>query len=493
MCFTLSPLVNLHRWNWDGDRIVHECIVPSSRPVVGRAGRGSQYDIDVREFLVTERNEVMRRTLREDLPKFARRHRVAPEQLTNRAPGSFDLTASMVGAWVAATIRYATTRGRDPWQFPDETLSVKSGDCEDRALLIASLLLAAGISNFNVRVALGRLELTDRAGRTEPHDHAWVMYKTESGRWTVLEPFMSHAITRRPRARSARSPATAEYVPLFLFNDAHLWQVAHPRREKSFRELTVGKAWRRVNPKFAGDVHRSIVSDALDGIPQCPAWLREGLMRHFTSLFGTVVDEPDNFVTSGYDCFDHFDNAFIDEGWAKVNGRLASFQASPQANIDALAWAVHGIADFYAHSSYGEFGPQSNGKLAPYPATMGTIAYDAGPYALSRFSVSAAFHGDSSNRAALWAGQLISGRYCQHKDSRSVLENLCPTPKYLNNPGNRALLPHHDEIAIDGPKATKAHVLYKGQPTQYAAQFALRKTAATEHIRGAIQAALPAG
>jgi len=74
MCLTLSPLVNLHRWNWDGDRIVHECIVPSSRPVVGRTGSRSQYDIDVREFLVTERNEIMRRTLAQDVPSFAREH-----------------------------------------------------------------------------------------------------------------------------------------------------------------------------------------------------------------------------------------------------------------------------------------------------------------------------------------------------------------------------------------------------------------------------------
>jgi predicted transglutaminase-like cysteine proteinase len=64
---------------------------------------------------------------------------------------------------------------------PDETLKLRSGDCEDRALLIASMLLASGISSFNVRVALGKF----RAWMGEEHDdfgHVWVMYKDESGR-----------------------------------------------------------------------------------------------------------------------------------------------------------------------------------------------------------------------------------------------------------------------------------------------------------------------
>ena len=35
MCLTLSKVASCDRWNRDGDRIVHECIVPASRPVVG--------------------------------------------------------------------------------------------------------------------------------------------------------------------------------------------------------------------------------------------------------------------------------------------------------------------------------------------------------------------------------------------------------------------------------------------------------------------------
>jgi hypothetical protein len=486
MCLTLSPLVNLHRWNWDGDRIVHRCIVPSSRPVVGRTGRRSEYDIDVREFLVSERNEVMRRTLDEGLPRFAARQGIAREQLGARTEGSFDRRAAVVSAYVGETVRYLSERG-DAWQFPDETLFLGSGDCEDRVLLLASLLVASGISNFNVRVAIGKLHTKDATGRVARHDHAWVMYKTEAGRWTVLEPHAAQAAGKRGgRARRARAPVTAEYVPYYLFNDAHLWEVAHPGGKKSFQEMALSRRWRRIDPAFAGEIHRSIVSDALDGVPGCPPWLREGLMRHFTSYFGAVVDEPDNFVTSGYACQDHFDNAFIDEGWARVGERLAAFKADPQANLDAAAWAAHGIADFYAHSSYGELGPRRDGKLLPYAGTPGGIQYETGAYALARFSVSAAFKSDPSNRAARWAGKLISGRYCQHGDSRSLLERICPTPDDLDDPGDRMLLPHHDEIAVDRPTPSKAHVLYRDDPARYAEQFRLRTAAATEHIRSAL-------
>lgn len=50
-----STIKGLNRWNWEGDEIIHESIVPSSRPIVGEA-KGSGYDIDVREFLISEDN-----------------------------------------------------------------------------------------------------------------------------------------------------------------------------------------------------------------------------------------------------------------------------------------------------------------------------------------------------------------------------------------------------------------------------------------------------
>jgi transglutaminase-like putative cysteine protease len=59
----------------------------------------------------------------------------------------------------ARSIRYTRTTSRDydTWLFPDETLALKRGDCEDISFLIASLLIASGISPYTVRVAIGYL------------------------------------------------------------------------------------------------------------------------------------------------------------------------------------------------------------------------------------------------------------------------------------------------------------------------------------------------
>lgn len=52
MCFSTSRVHKLRYWNWDGERIIHESIVKSSRPPIG-SQRGN-YDVDVCEFLMSE-------------------------------------------------------------------------------------------------------------------------------------------------------------------------------------------------------------------------------------------------------------------------------------------------------------------------------------------------------------------------------------------------------------------------------------------------------
>ncbi len=186
MCIENSRIQRMRRWNWDGEQIIHESIVPSSRPIVGHQKGG--YDIDVREFLVSEKNATMRRTLEKDVKKFIGGLQGASwEHFTSRDPGAFDLRVHVITQFVSEKIKYRSSAGLDPWQFPDETLKSRSGDCEDRALLIASLFLASGISSFNVRVALGKFRAW--FGKTHADfDHVWVMYKDEIGKWQVIEP-----------------------------------------------------------------------------------------------------------------------------------------------------------------------------------------------------------------------------------------------------------------------------------------------------------------
>ena len=493
MCFMESRISSDTKYNWDGDWIIHDSVVPSSRPPVGRS-RG-QYDVDVREFLVSERNAVMRQTLEQDLRQYLT---TLPggnwEFFKARTEGAFDYRANVIAEFVSEKIRYEAAGRVDPWQFPEETLSLKSGDCEDRALLIASLLLASGISSFNVRVALGRFRAWF-GNRHQDFDHAWVMYKDEAGGWHVIEP--SHAKTVSTRAAQNHAlPDRAEYIPFYLFNDVHLWQVRTTQAEALRTGKHLKRDWSRLHPEFAGSVHKSILNAALTP-DVCPAWVLNALNRHFTSYLwqqSLTVDDVDS--PASYHPFDHFDNGYIDEGWQRVNQRLQAFQQHSVTSLDAFHLAAHAIADFYAHSSYGHFGRVQSGELALYDPANPQSGFARGPDygANSTFNFSdprltqnkTLWKGSSTEAAALWQDRVISGRYAQKGDTHGLIESITTLPKDLTRAtdfGNRGGLPHHNEIAVDEEAPAKPHVLYSA--SDYAQQYQRRYNAAIRHIRQA--------
>ncbi|MEI7937665.1 MAG: hypothetical protein WCK27_13330 [Verrucomicrobiota bacterium] len=84
MCLQ-NTVIYSPRWNWDGDRIVPEMIVPSGRLVVG--GR-KQYLADVREYLASGQNAVLRRTISRDVQKLVRRlHGILKCQIDSSSSG----------------------------------------------------------------------------------------------------------------------------------------------------------------------------------------------------------------------------------------------------------------------------------------------------------------------------------------------------------------------------------------------------------------------
>jgi hypothetical protein len=64
------------------------------------------------------------------------------------------------------------------WQYPQETIESRSGDCEDFAILLCSLLRASGCSPEEVFVALGKKGITG---------HAFVVLK-EGKKYRTIEP-----------------------------------------------------------------------------------------------------------------------------------------------------------------------------------------------------------------------------------------------------------------------------------------------------------------
>ena len=67
--------------------------------------------------------------------------------------------------------------------------------------MVAPLLLASGVSGFRVRVALG--EVVSLHG--ERFEHAWVLYKSESGSWRLVEPLARRHGEPTSRAKYART------------------------------------------------------------------------------------------------------------------------------------------------------------------------------------------------------------------------------------------------------------------------------------------------
>ena len=506
MCMQGSSVHPWHSWNWSGDHIVHSPIVRACRSIPGRAKR---YDIDIREFLSTASNAVVGRTLSqfiEGLP--------VEEQALFRshARGSFDFRAdAMVRLVGQLKYRRAPNRqrvGPDAWLFPDETIEQGWGDCEDLAFLLAALLLAAGISGYCVRVALGVLTITPPRGKRVLHDHCWVMYQNERGVWEILEPMAAlGAVLQNRKAADPAAAAATDYAPDYVFNADHLWvmdsRYVSPASDFDDYCGTRARFWKRFDPSFAAGVHATIFDTALQGL--APASAIAAMKRESLWLDGNIFT---------YDPRDHFDNGFIDEGWARVQSNLAKFQKR-NADWSSFGAAGHAIADFYAHSSYGHFAqlqdaPDPDGQVVIYRPGGGWVAapgYASTPPdpALPPFDLTSGnfstnselWTGTHAEAAAEWAGELISGRYAQlHDPSATFFEGFTSIPTALANAKDfqrRGSLPHHNEMAVDGPSLDRKHRLYSptsAGPTDrrsYDNQFRWRKNAAIAHVKQAFE------
>lgn len=94
---------------------------------------------------------------------------------------SHDQTMWNIQKWVVKNLAYVGDQqsGGTPefWQFPFETIARCIGDCEDGAILIASLALNAGIPPFRVRVNAGFVQIAPTAPEG---GHGYVTYLRES-------------------------------------------------------------------------------------------------------------------------------------------------------------------------------------------------------------------------------------------------------------------------------------------------------------------------
>jgi hypothetical protein len=444
------------RWHWAGDHIVQDTVVKASRRVPGTRKR---YDIDIREYLGTTGNAVVRRKLLETIGALPAKEQAL---FLSEQRGSFDFRADRMVEKMSQLEYLPTGRKFDHWMFPEETLANGGGDCEDLAFLLAALLEAAGISEYCIRVALGEIKRNHPTGEVSRSDHAWVVYLNEAGAWEILEPLAilgkKHLEAAAPK--KAEEIGDLEYTPHFVFNRSHLWRVRGPD-ERANRALMAyldsRQFWEEFKPAFAAQVHADIYDAALVGM--VPADLK-------TVKRVSLMADVDVLA---YDPRDHFDFAYLDEGWERALRRLGS------GNLRDFAYAVHAIGDFYAHTFYADFAQQDPaGNLMLYDPVHPNLKTQPS-YDFSRYAPLPGCAETPQQAATTWNGRLISGQWWRW---------FTTFPDDLeNNPGfpQHRCLPDHDQVAVDGASPKKEQRHYSGD--EYTKQFKLRYAAAVEHIR----------
>lgn len=100
-----------------------------------------------------------------------------------------DETMLRIQKWVVDKLQYVSDDQNEGvpeyWQFPFETLAVGIGDCEDGAILIASLAINACVPSFRVRVNAG---LVQEAPTAPTGGHGYCTYLRESDdQWCVVD------------------------------------------------------------------------------------------------------------------------------------------------------------------------------------------------------------------------------------------------------------------------------------------------------------------
>lgn len=469
MCMRQSAVRSHQQWNWSGDEIVFEPVVDASRYLPD--GTRRRYRIDLREFVGAAGNAVVRAKLNALIDTLPVEQR---DSFRHNTPGSFDLRATHLLNVVRGIPYRSRERSLDAWFFPEETLSRGQGDCEDRAFLLAALLLESGISGYCVRVAMGHIRDHMATNRRE-FDHVWVMYKDEGGAWeimeTVAEPTEAKTSSRKPskRATSGR-PKTAkevdlEYIPHFVLNRDHLWRVRSGTASAArpiVNYLEEREFWEGFSPAFGASVHESIVQRALG--TKVSAGTLARLNR--VSLLADV-----NVLT--YDPREHFDFAYVAHGWRLIRERLKT------GSITDLGLSAHAIADFYAHTLYAEFAPRKkDGSIAlfdPAAPDFKNCRYDFSGYELPGSRL------DAVRAAKLWSGNLISGQWW--RVYTTFPDKLQNAPDFWKH----RCLPDHDAIAVDTPMPKSKHRRY--DEVEHQVQFALRYQAAVAHIRLAYEQA----
>ncbi|TFF86763.1 MAG: DUF4332 domain-containing protein [Promethearchaeota archaeon] len=147
-------------------------------------------------------------------------------------------TAWAVQKFVCSLLKYThddeTEDCPEFWQFPFEAIQSQVGDCEDGAILIASLLINAGIPSWRVKVCAAQViaDPVFAPSDSELGGHAYCIYladKKDSERkleWCILDwcylQDPDTPIEEKPLAREGGQEGAYKNI-WFTFNDKYSW------------------------------------------------------------------------------------------------------------------------------------------------------------------------------------------------------------------------------------------------------------------------------
>jgi hypothetical protein len=499
MCRTHQHISNSGSWNWNGSIIEPETSLKRCRKVTGT---NTFYNVDIREFLTSTDNRIIRKKLEEISNKLPPAHK---DKFLSRKEGSFDFRVDVIKEYVSKHIEYFRSSHQfDAWLFPQETITLRKGDCEDRAFLIASMMLASGISKYVVRVAFGRV----RESTGQDSDHVWVMYHNEKGVWQLIEP-MSYCPPSSETESTVNNKTSVSksylYTPYYVMNPDHLWKVYSQAASGSFPDYINHRSfWEGFHPEFGYKAHKEIVNRAIVS-EDFKSFLREKDIKNQLLTLGSFestipsdclnqfayqVSNVD--ISLVYEPRLHFDNGLINESFVMMENNLKT------KTLRGLAKVLHAVGDIYAHTSFSAFTNQDQDNEIPEifkiyderdPGYLKQFSaspdYSKGIFDLNNFSNNSHLYKNSDHKKRaidFWKNKIISGRFGQSHDSQNFLEYTQFWPEDLVEKSVQGALPHHNEIAVDTPVFNpEKHTLYKNEQN-YRKSYDLRKQAAIQHI-----------
>lgn len=147
---------------------------------------------------------------------------VVLEPYTKTFKGSYDDKALAILKGVKGLLKYQgdiKTNGlTEHWENPEITFQKRKGDCEDGALLIASLMRIAGIPAYRIKVCAGWVKTSSGRG-----GHAYCIYLADDNKWYIGDwcYYGNDSINNFKKVPHSDNKNYEEIW--WTFNDIHSW------------------------------------------------------------------------------------------------------------------------------------------------------------------------------------------------------------------------------------------------------------------------------